>query len=95
MPLFVNEALVSRFAVLQSGGMWIETSSPGLRGQSGGPLVDVNGNVCGIQVNTYHYPLDFQGIARDQFLNVGRAVHVESVTAFLKSEKINFTSEGD
>ena len=60
-PQFVNEALVSRFLefVGQDGtpaGRWIESSSPGLLGQSGGPLADKNGLVCGIQVNTAHYP---------------------------------------
>ena len=31
---------------------WMETSSPGLGGPSGGPVVDEYGLVCGIQVNT-------------------------------------------
>ena len=58
VPMFANEALVSRFAKLNTG-KWIETSSPGLKGQSGGPLVDSDGYICGIQVNTGHYPLGF------------------------------------
>ena len=47
VPQFANEALVSRFVQLP-GGRWIETSSPGLKGQSGGPLVDADGYICGI-----------------------------------------------
>ena len=66
VPMFVNEALVSRFGTLrddnnQAVGKLIETSSPGLRGQSGGPLADADGHICGIQVNTGHYPLGFSG----------------------------------
>ena len=91
-PMFVNEAMVSRFARL-STGVWIETSSPGLQGQSGGPLVDSSGNVCGIQVNTKHYPLDFQGTGRGQVLNVGRAVHAETIRKGLNDHNIEYLSE--
>ena len=94
VPMFVNEALVSRFARLNTG-RWIETSSPGLNGQSGGPLVDSDGYICGIQVNTCHYPLGFGGTGRNQVLNVGRAVHVESVRGFLDTHKIEYLKEGE
>ena len=94
--VFVNEALVSRFASVQGEdgknvGTWIETSSPGLRGQSGGPLVDVEGRVCGIQVNTGHYPLGFKGRGRNQVLHVGRAAHSETVRAMLDKHGISYT----
>ena len=92
VPVFVNEALVSRFAQ-RDDGVWIETSSPGLKGQSGGPLVDSDGCICGIQINTRHYPLGFEGSGRDQVLNVGRAVHVESVKRFLDTNNINYLQE--
>ena len=62
---------------------WIETSSPDLKGQSGGPLFDENGLICGIQVNTYLYLLDFYGIGSNQSLNVGRAVRSDTIIAFL------------
>ncbi len=90
VPMFINEALVSRFVNLNSG-VWIETSSPGLLGQSGGPLVDEKGKVCGIQVNTFHYPLNFKG--QKQFLNVGRAVHVKSIIDFLDANDIAYLGE--
>ncbi len=63
--LFANEAFVSRF-VIRSTGRWIETSSPGLAGQSGVPLICSNGFLCGIQVNTAHYPLGFTGTGKDR-----------------------------
>ncbi len=93
VPMFVNEALVSRFAKLKSG-IWIETSSPGLRGQSGGPLADADGFICGLQVNTHHYPLGFQGGGRNQVLNVGRAVHIATIRSYLDSQNIKYSSEG-
>ena len=97
LPMFVNEAMVSRFANLNMGTnqnyQWIETSSPGLKGQSGGPLVDPNGYICGIQVNTHHYPLGFQGAGRNQVLNVGRAVHVDSVRKILDDRGIEYLKE--
>ena len=89
IPSFVNEAMVSRFLGLPSG-IWIETSSPGLRGQSGGPLVDTDGLICGIQVNTFPYPLDFEGRAKNQTMNVGRAVHVETIRKALDLHKIPY-----
>lgn len=51
VTMFANEALVGRFVLLESG-KWIETSSPGLLGQSGGPLVGTDGLIRGMQVNT-------------------------------------------
>ena len=94
VPLFANEALVSRFVQLPTG-RWIETSSPGLKGQSGGPLVDVDGYICGIQVNTHHYPLGFSGGGRNQVLNVGRAAHVETIRQFLDSKGIEYETEDE
>ena len=95
LPIFVNEALVSRFANIEVKGRiegtWIETSTPGLRGQSGGPLFDHEGNVCGIQVNTHHYPLGFKGKGRNQVLHVGRAVHSKTVRELLDKKNIPYS----
>ena len=96
VPAFVNEALASRIVGLGStGDEWIETSSPGLRGQSGGPLADVDGFVCGIQVNTGHYPLGFQNAGRNQVLNVGRAVEVKTIRRFLEANGIKYYTDTD
>jgi hypothetical protein len=38
---------------------FVEMSSPGLRGQSGGPRFDVNGMVWGLQSRTQHLALGF------------------------------------
>lgn len=72
--------------------VFIESSNPGLKGQSGGPVVDVAGTVWGIQIRTSHYPLGFEPVVTDskgrktvehQFLNIGQSVHSKTILAFL------------
>lgn len=77
---------------------FIETSSPGLRGQSGGPIFDTDGVVWGIQSRTQHFDLGFsptastkgKNVEEHQFLNVGWGVHPEVIHAFLKAQGISF-----
>ncbi len=77
---------------------FIETSSPGLRGQSGGAVFDINGTVWGIQSRTNHLQLGFspkvkrdgKEIEENQFLNVGIAVHPEVLYQFLSENNISF-----
>ena len=92
-PVFVNEALASRFVNLvdsktgKVSGCWIETSSPGLEGQTGGPLADKNGLICGVQVKPAPYPLGFKA---HEVLYVGRAVRADTVGNFLDAHKIDY-----
>jgi hypothetical protein len=71
-----------------------ETSSPGLRGQSGGPIFDTKGVVWGIQSLTRHFPLGFEptvpgkGVKEHQFLNVGIGVHAVTIVGLLKKQGI-------
>ena len=96
MPRFALDGMVSRFNRhfaddAASSALFIETSTPGLRGQSGGPLLDVEGRVCGIQSHTSHLDLGFDAqyfiegeiVLERQFLNVGVATHVDEVRALL------------
>lgn len=77
---------------------FIETSSPGLRGQSGGPIFDTEGRVVGIQSHTRHLPLGFspkikkgdQEVEENQFLNVGIGAHVQSILAFLNKFGVKY-----
>ena len=92
VAIFVNEALVSRFVTFPQGKM-IETSSPGLKGQSGGPLMDKSRYICGIQSQTIPYSLDFPGEGRNQFLEVGRATHIETIRNYLDSLNVSYFSE--
>ena len=89
-PLFVNSGIVSRFLSQPNGEVrLIEIDSPGLNGQSGGPLIDREGGICGIQSATSHYPLTaMDPKIPNQFYHVGVAVHAETVRAFLKENGI-------
>lgn len=77
---------------------FLETSSPGLRGQSGGPIFDTKGTIWAMQSRTMHYPLGFspkiqkngREVEENQFLNVGWGTHSELIVAFLKDNNIKF-----
>jgi hypothetical protein len=78
--------------------IFIETSTPGLRGQSGGPIFDKSGSVVAIQSQTVTMPLDFQGkvkrkgkeIEEDQFINVGYGAHPIQIRKILTENNIAF-----
>ena len=99
IPFFPIEGMLTRFLSAPppgaeadaEPGTYVETSSPGLQGQSGGPLFDADGAVWAIQSHTRHLPLGFRprapgdrGPAAQQFLNVGVGVHAEAVLALLE-----------
>ena len=77
---------------------FLETSSPGLKGQSGGPIVDVHGVVWAIQVKTVSYPLGFspvvntpdgKAVAQEhQFLNAGIGSHPVTLEAIFAKHNI-------
>lgn len=103
MPRFPIDGIHTRVAIFvdeKSGRKvkFIETSSPGLRGQSGGPIFDIHGNIWGLQSRTSHLPLGFspkvkrgnKDVEEYQFLNVGLGTHVEDIIRFLNDNKINF-----
>ena len=104
-PSFPIDGIVTRFVGDTSGKIsGIEMSTPGLRGQSGGPLFDVNGTVYGMQFATNHLHLGFDNkdieiiangkkskVSNYPFLHVGRCIHVDEIKAFLTEHKINFT----
>ncbi|SOE22740.1 Trypsin-like peptidase domain-containing protein [Spirosomataceae bacterium TFI 002] len=77
---------------------FLETSTPGLRGQSGGPIFDREGNICAIQSQTRHLPLGFspaieqngEKVIENQFLNVGWGVHVESILKYLDDHGVTY-----
>ena len=78
--------------------LWIETSSPGLRGQSGGPVFDKAGRVWGIQSMTRHLPLGFSPtlqkngvtVEENQFINLGWFAHIQAVLNFLDQHGIRY-----
>jgi Trypsin-like peptidase domain len=75
----------------------LEMSTPGLRGQSGGPLFDSRGLIAGMQTATRHLHLGFDienmevlvngrrtQVSNYPFLNVGLCVHADIIKAFLR-----------
>lgn len=99
IPIFPMEGIATRWLneLEPQGGYpirFIETSSPGLRGQSGGPVLDRDGSVWGIQSHTQHYALGFEAKSSEgskvveQFLNVGRATDTLTLRAIFEREGI-------
>lgn len=103
MPRFPIEGIHTRVALIEDAttkrkAKFVETSSAGLRGQSGGPVFDTEGRVCGLQSRTSHLPLGFsptvivggKEIRENQFINVGLATHVEEIIRLLTEKSISF-----
>ena len=104
LPLFPVEGIFTRVVIAtmpgetNERGKFIETSSPGLAGQSGGPIVDTDGVVWALQSHTRHHSLGFSPSVpsrrkgseqkEHQFLNVGLGVHTELILSFLKHQGV-------
>jgi Trypsin-like peptidase domain len=108
-PSFPIDGIITRFTGDPNSGeiVGIEMSSPGLKGQSGGPLFDQNGNVYGMQFGTNHLHLGFDirdkeiihdgkknKVSNYPFLHVGICIHVKKIKEFLTLNNIAF-SESD
>jgi hypothetical protein len=104
-PVFPIDGIITRFlGDAINGVVGIEMSTPGLKGQSGGPMFDVDGNVYGMQFATNHLHLGFDvkdreiitdgkktRVSNSPFLHVGLCVHVERIKEFLTQHNISFT----
>jgi Trypsin-like peptidase domain len=104
IPRFPIEGIYTRNVIAGKGSdgttdvMYLETSSPGLTGQSGGPIFDVDGNVYALQSQNATIPLGFKGTVEingrkydeNQFINVGLGVHTATVVYLLRKYKIKF-----
>lgn len=104
-PTFPIDGIVTRFLGDGTGKInGIELSTPGLKGQSGGPLFDTNGTVYGMQYATNHLHLGFDikdreiiaenkksKVSNYPFLHVGLCIHVDQIKEFLTGFKIPFT----
>ena len=108
MPFFPNEGMHTRNVSKgksKDGNydmLYLETSTPGLKGQSGGPIYDKDCKICALQVQTASLPLgfrptiEFEGktVVENQFLNVGLGVHGKTITSILRDRQIKFDTEG-
>jgi hypothetical protein len=97
VPFFPIEGIFTRVAQPDMQGnpgpgfplLMVETSSPGLRGQSGGPIFDTKGTIWAIQSITSHLELGFR-TAIQQFLNVGLGVHTETLFNVFGQAAVNY-----
>ena len=102
-PQFPLEGMVTRRLLNEPdivGGF--EMSTPGLRGQSGGPAFDGEGHVWGMQSATNHLDLDFdvdmtvlrngqkRHVTDSAFLHVGHCVHVNVLKQFMRDKGVSF-----
>jgi hypothetical protein len=104
-PSFPIDGIVTRFVGDPNLGITgIEMSTPGLRGQSGGPLFDTDGTIYGMQFATNHLHLGFDmkdkeiigngkksKVSNYPFLHVGICVHVDKIKEFLRQHNISFS----
>lgn len=105
VPLFPMEGIYTRTinvnppVPLSYPLKYIETSSPGLKGQSGGPTFDVKGAIWAIQSSTNSLALDFGDgkktgkeaeHIKNQYLNVGLGVHSETIIGLFREKSVTF-----
>ena len=81
-------------------------STPGLRGQSGGPLFNEKGTICGMQFYTKHLHLGFdmedkeiwvenkqKKVSDYSFIHLGQCIHANTMKAFLKQHQVKYYEE--
>ena len=79
-PRFPTEGMVTRLIGTEDGITGIELSTPGMKGQSGGPLFDRDGIVCGMQ-------------SAVSSLNLGQCVHVDVIKACMEKENVKYYTD--
>lgn len=102
-PSFPIDGILTRHVTDGQTIVGLELSTPGLRGQSGGPLFDDSGTVCGMQSVTVQYHMGFDeqkieiiskgrktNINNHSFLNVGRCIHVDAIKDFLEQNNVKY-----
>lgn len=102
-PRFPIEGMVTRHVLGPEGAVvGIELSTPGLRGQSGGPAFDVEGRIWGMQCQTVHLDLDFdvdlevvregakKHVRDSAILHVGVCMHVDVLKDFMREHGVDF-----
>ncbi len=105
-PRFPIEGMVTRFLADQQQVFGIEMSTPGLKGQSGGPLFNSKGFVCGMQFATSHFHLGFDIVDKEiifnteprivsdySFLHLGQCVHADIIKSFLREKSVKYYEE--
>jgi len=107
--LFPIDGILTRMILQNGNGPEVassfEMSTPGLRGQSGGPVFDTDGKVWGVQFATGHLYLGFDihqevfkhgklaDVSDSAFLHVGHCLHIDRVKEFLREHAVSFQEE--
>ncbi len=105
-PRFPIEGMVTRFLAENNKMYGIELSTPGLRGQSGGPLFNATGVVYGMQFSTKHLHLGFDMVDKEvlinnkikkvndyAFIHLGQCIHADVIKEFLKEHNVKYYEE--
>ncbi len=82
---------------------YVETSTPGLKGQSGGPIFDREGRLYAMQVRTRYLPVgihptaEYEGrtVVENQFLGLGLGIQPATIRSVLDFWKVRYAAEGD
>ncbi len=94
---FMNSGIISQ-DYTDSGARYIVTSTPGIKGQSGGPVFDRDGAICGIQVSTRIAELGYHGMKEEGIAALtskeGLAIHVETMRKFLDAAGVPYRIKG-
>ena len=102
-PLFPMDGIMTRHIVDDNGNVCMfEMSTPGLRGQSGGPIFSPEGVIYGIQSMTRHIDLNFdvdttvkRGVTKKKvvftpFINLGVGVSSAKIIDFLDENNVEY-----
>lgn len=105
-PSFPLDGMITRLISDENGTEFaFETSTPGLKGQSGGPVFDKNGRILGIQSATTSLDLMFDidtevirnnkevHVSEKQFINLGIVISSKAIMKFLDDNKIRYNKE--
>lgn len=105
-PRFPIDGMITRFLAEPAGLYGIELSTPGLKGQSGGPLFNRSGVVYGMQSSTKHLHLGFDLVDTEiminnkvkkvtdyPFIHLGQCIHVDRIKSFLDEHKVMYHEE--
>ncbi len=105
-PRFPIEGMITRFLAEDNKINGIEMSTPGLKGQSGGPLFNKDGIVYGMQFSTKYLHLGFDIVQKEillnniinkvsdySFIHLGQCIHADIIKEFMSQHKVKFYEE--
>jgi hypothetical protein len=104
VPRFPNDGIHTRIAIAVTPdgsrqAKFLETSTPGLMGQSGGPIFDRFGHIWAMQSRTQSLSLGFAPAVigpggtktvEHQFMHIGWGSHVEEIIRMLRQFGVQF-----